>query len=151
MISRYQSKAPSRCPGRTLRQAQIPAFSHKYYSRVIDFIYYFVLLCTTKYYSSTTLYYTILQRTTPILLCTTKYYSSTILYYKLQYYFVLKSTTPVLLRTTKNHTSTTPYYTVLLRTDYKVLHSTAQYSTRRQLGDAKHKVTATFMIPFAEH
>ena len=71
-----------------------------------------VLLCTTKYYSSTTLYYTVLQRTTPVLLCTTpvllcttKYYSSTTLYYT-----VLQRTTPVVLCTTKYYSSTTLYY-----------------------------------------
>ena len=82
---------------------------------------YNVLLCTTKYYSSTTLYYTVLQRTTPVLLCTTKCYSSTSLYCKvlLQYYSVLQSTTPVLLCTTKYYSSTTLYY--------RVLHSTTTY------------------------
>ena len=91
-----------------------------------------VLFCTTKYYSSTTLYYTILQRTTPVLLCTRKYYSSTTLYYKvllqsykvlLQYYTVLQRTTPVLLCATKYYSSTTLYCKVLLQY-YSVLQST---------------------------
>ena len=94
-------------------------------------LYYKVLLCTTKYYSSTTLYYTVLQRTTPVLLCTTKYYSSTTLYCKvlLQYYSVLQSTTPVLLFTTKYYSSTTLYYTVLQRTTPVLLCTTKYYSS----------------------
>ena len=88
----------------------------QYYNVLLQ--YYKVLLCTAaKYYSSTTLYYrvllqyysvlqstslyyTVLQRTTPVLPCTTKYYPSTTL----------------LLCTTKYYSSTTLYYTVLQRT-----------------------------------
>ena len=51
----------------------------------------------------------------------------------------------------------TQYYSVLLRPTqyyspyYSVLQSTTRYSVRRQLGDAKQNVTATFMIAFAGH
>ena len=48
--------------------------SHCVFEVVIQstILYYKALLCTAKYYSSTTLYYTVLQRATPVLHCTTK-------------------------------------------------------------------------------
>ena len=76
-----------------------------------------------------------------MLLRTTKYYK--VLLRTTQYYYsILQSTTPYY----KVLHSTTPYYTVLLRTT-----KYTQYSARRHLGDSKHNVTVTFMIPFAEH
>ena len=51
--------------------------SHCVFEVVIQstILYYKALLCTAKYYSSTTLYYTVLQRATPVLHCTTKRHS----------------------------------------------------------------------------
>ena len=62
----------------------------------------------------------------------------------------------ILVRTTQYYSvlqSTTQYYSVLqsITPYYSVLQNTTQHSARRLLGDAKHNVTATFMIPFAEH
>ena len=51
--------------------------SHCVFEVVIQstILYYKALLCTAEYYSSTTLYYTVLQRATPVLHCTTKRHS----------------------------------------------------------------------------
>ena len=96
----------------------------KYYSLLQSTtLYYTVIQRTTPVLLCTTTYYSVLQSTTPVLLCTTKYYSSTTL---LQYYSVPQSTTPVLLCTTKYYSSTTLYYNVLLQY-YSVLQSTTTY------------------------